>query len=330
MTAVIESTYGDPKGATAIAELESSPTASARAAARPRSRRSSPRAPTARAPPSRRSPAAEPPASPRSTASWHAPPTTRRAGRLSTRWSQLTDPSAGPCSRMRRPRTGSTRATCCPRSPRSGGSGRPRSCATSPAAEHRAIEPRIAAVHALAASPQQLVELAGVGPRDVRHATILELSALPVATLIPAAQAQTTAAASGDLWRAVTRRARAAPEERPAALAALTAALPSAGDYERRYRIVDGLATIGDADALRRSRACSMGCPPTPNAPLSRRSPRWRSRSTRAPRRCPRSRSSRAIRIRACASPRSPRSRPRPPARQVHGTHPRAPMRSTT
>ncbi|HSN30248.1 MAG TPA: hypothetical protein VLT45_28365 [Kofleriaceae bacterium] len=118
-------------------------------------------------------------------------------------------------------------------------------------AEHVDIALRIAAVHALASAPPQLVEMAGVGPRELRHATILELSALPVATLVPAAQAQTSAAAAGDLWRAVTRRARTVAAERPAALAALAAALPAAGDYERRYRIVDGLATLGDADALR-------------------------------------------------------------------------------
>ena len=118
-------------------------------------------------------------------------------------------------------------------------------------AEHLDLPLRIAAVHAMASAPQQLVEMAGIGPRGLRHATIVELSALPVATLVPAAQAQTNAAAAGDLWRAVTRRARAVPDDRAPALAAFTAALPSAGDYERRYRIVDGLATLGDADALR-------------------------------------------------------------------------------
>ncbi|MBV8759378.1 MAG: HEAT repeat domain-containing protein [Deltaproteobacteria bacterium] len=119
------------------------------------------------------------------------------------------------------------------------------------ASDHVDVSLRIAAVHALASAPPQLVEMAGVGPRELRHATILELSSLPVATLVPAAQAQANAPAAGDLWRAVTRRARMTPDERAPALAALTAALPAAGDYERRYRIVDGLATLGDADALR-------------------------------------------------------------------------------
>jgi hypothetical protein len=117
--------------------------------------------------------------------------------------------------------------------------------------EGLSVEPRLAAIHALANQPAPLVELAGQGPREVRHATIVELTALPMATLVTAAQAASSDPAAGDLWRAVTRRARATPAERTTALAALTTALPAATDYERRYRIVDGLATLGDAAALR-------------------------------------------------------------------------------
>ena len=113
------------------------------------------------------------------------------------------------------------------------------------------LDARVAAVRGLAGQPAPLVELAGQGPRELRHETIAQLSALPVATLAPAAQAATSDSAAGDLWRAVTRRARSAPEERGPALAALAAALPAATDYERRYRLVDGLATLGDAPALR-------------------------------------------------------------------------------
>jgi hypothetical protein len=113
------------------------------------------------------------------------------------------------------------------------------------------LDARIAAVHALAGQGPQLIELAGQGPHDLRHQTIVELSALPVATLAPAAQAATADAAAGDLWRAVTRRARATPDERSPAITALSAALPGASDYERRYRLIDGLATIGDAAALK-------------------------------------------------------------------------------
>jgi hypothetical protein len=116
--------------------------------------------------------------------------------------------------------------------------------------EGLSIEPRLAAVHALANQPVQLVELAGQGPREVRHATIVELTAQPLKTLVTAAQAATSDPAAGDLWRAITRRARANADERATAVAALTFALPNATDYERRYRIVDGLATLGDAEAL--------------------------------------------------------------------------------
>jgi hypothetical protein len=112
------------------------------------------------------------------------------------------------------------------------------------------LDARIAAVHALAGQAQPLLELAGQGPHALRHETIVELTALPVATLAPAAQAATSESAAGDIWRAVTRRARATPDERPAAVAALSTALPGATDYERRYRIVDGLATLGDAAQL--------------------------------------------------------------------------------
>jgi hypothetical protein len=116
--------------------------------------------------------------------------------------------------------------------------------------EGLAVAPRLAAIHALAHQAAQLVELAGQGPREVRHATIVELTDLPMQTLIAAAQAASSEPAAGDLWRAITRHARATPADRDAALASLTAALPSATDYERRYRIVDGLATLGDAAAL--------------------------------------------------------------------------------
>jgi len=112
------------------------------------------------------------------------------------------------------------------------------------------LDARLAAVRGLAGQPAALVELAGQGARELRHETILQLSQLPVATLAPAARAATSDAAAGDLWRAVTRRAHATPDERAAAVPALAAALPSAADYERRYRLIDGLATLGDAANL--------------------------------------------------------------------------------
>ena len=111
------------------------------------------------------------------------------------------------------------------------------------------IDARIAAVRGLTGNP--LVELAGQGPRELRHETIVQLTALPVATLAPAAGAATSDAAAGDLWRAVTRRAHATPDERAPAVTALAAALATATDYERRYRLIDGLAALGDATNLR-------------------------------------------------------------------------------
>jgi hypothetical protein len=117
------------------------------------------------------------------------------------------------------------------------------------------VEARIAAVRALQPSIEKerelLVALAGRGPRELRQAVIEKLTDVPVATLAPLAQAQPKPAAAGDLWRAITRRAHATPAERAPALAALTAALPTANDYERRYRIVDGIAAVGDGVALR-------------------------------------------------------------------------------
>ncbi|NVB83754.1 MAG: hypothetical protein HOV81_35595 [Kofleriaceae bacterium] len=119
-----------------------------------------------------------------------------------------------------------------------------------------ALDARIAAVRALrpAATDKDrdaLIDLAGRGPRDLRIATIERLSELDTTTLGTAAQSSTSPQAAGDLWRALTRRAHAKPDERAPALSALTAALPTATDYERRYRIVDGIAAIGDEAALR-------------------------------------------------------------------------------
>jgi hypothetical protein len=116
------------------------------------------------------------------------------------------------------------------------------------------LEARVAAVRALQPSVDKerdlLVALAGRGPRELRQAVIEKLTDVPVATLAPLAQIQPKPTAAGDLWRAITRRAHARPDERAPARAALTAALPGATDYERRYRIVDGIAAVGDGAAL--------------------------------------------------------------------------------
>ncbi|MBL9014632.1 MAG: HEAT repeat domain-containing protein [Myxococcales bacterium] len=115
------------------------------------------------------------------------------------------------------------------------------------------MDARVAAVARIGVGPNELpllVDLAGKGQRPLRRAVIERLASAPVDALVERAAQQTRPTAAGDLWRAATRRARATPAERPAALAALLAALPSATDYERRYRLIDGLATLGDAAAI--------------------------------------------------------------------------------
>ncbi len=113
-----------------------------------------------------------------------------------------------------------------------------------------AIDVRIAAVKALTKSPAALVELAGSGPRALRRAEITALTRAPIETLVSAAHADTRPSGAGDLWRAVTERAHATVGDRPVALAAMLGELPASTDYERRYRLVDGVATLGDAAAL--------------------------------------------------------------------------------
>ena len=90
----------------------------------------------------------------------------------------------------------------------------------------------------------------GDGTRELRHAVTERLSAAPAASLLAAVATQGTAAAAGDLWRAMTRGVRQVPANRAPVLAAMLAALPAATDYERRYRLVDGIAALGDEAAL--------------------------------------------------------------------------------
>ena len=115
------------------------------------------------------------------------------------------------------------------------------------------LEARIAATGHLALDPAHLpllLDLAGHGHRELRRAVIDRLTQAPLDAVIERAAAASRPAESGDLWRAVTRHARAVPAERPAARAALVAALPAAADYERRYRLIDGIGAVGDAAAL--------------------------------------------------------------------------------
>ena len=127
------------------------------------------------------------------------------------------------------------------------------------------IAARLAAVRGLPLDDKglpRLLTLAGAGPADVRRAVIERLTLAPnVETLIDAARGANDAGAAGDVWRAVTRRARTQAADRPAALAAMTAALAGARDYDRRYRLVDGMATLGDAAALRQHETTLRGLP---------------------------------------------------------------------
>ncbi|MEO8704850.1 MAG: HEAT repeat domain-containing protein [Kofleriaceae bacterium] len=126
-----------------------------------------------------------------------------------------------------------------------------------------AVELRVAAAHRLAPATafDALVSLAGSGPRELRHEVIERMSPSPLDPLVAAATAATTAATAGDLWRAATRGARVNQAARPAVVAAMLAALPSAADYERRYRLIDGIANHGDAAALASLAAFLRGLP---------------------------------------------------------------------
>ena len=112
------------------------------------------------------------------------------------------------------------------------------------------LELRLEAVRHVQPSDAGLVELAGKGPRALRHAVIEQLAGAPVDTLVRSAQTRSEPTSAGDLWRAATRSARANPADRPAAAAAMTAALANATDYELRYRLIDGIASYGDDATL--------------------------------------------------------------------------------
>jgi len=125
------------------------------------------------------------------------------------------------------------------------------------------VEARIAAVRRLPATGKELgllAELAGTGSRELRRAVIDRLSEAAIPELVTTATSVTSAAAAGDLWRAITRGARDGAD-RDAALAAMASALDDASDYERRYRLVDGIATLGDKAALARLAAFLRALP---------------------------------------------------------------------
>jgi hypothetical protein len=109
-----------------------------------------------------------------------------------------------------------------------------------------------------------LVELVGAGGAELRRAVIDQLSLAPAAALVAAVATQGQAQAAGDLWRAMTRSVRHTPANRGPVLAAMLAALPAATDYERRYRLVDGVAALGDAAALQTLDAMLRALPAAP------------------------------------------------------------------
>ncbi len=133
----------------------------------------------------------------------------------------------------------------------------------------RELDARVAAASRMSvtgAGFQLLVDLAGSGPRELRRAVIDRLGLAPLAPLITAATTQSNAATSGDLWRSITRRSRTTLDDRAAAVAAMSAALAMATDYERRYRLVDGLGALGDAGALNALEAVLRGMPASAEA----------------------------------------------------------------
>jgi hypothetical protein len=115
------------------------------------------------------------------------------------------------------------------------------------------LEIRIAAAERITpagAGFTALVDLAGRGPRELRHAVIERLASAQLDQLLQSATTHSVAPAAGDLWRAVTRGVRSDPSRRADVVAAMAAALAVATDYERQYRLIDGIASHGDAAAL--------------------------------------------------------------------------------
>lgn len=127
------------------------------------------------------------------------------------------------------------------------------------------VEARIAAVGKLRGGDPAvlplLLELAGTGPQALRRAVIDQLASASVDALVQAAAREVDAPVAGDVWRALTRKARGDASLASGVLPAMLAALPGAADYERRYRLVDGIATLGDAPAMATLAAYLRGLP---------------------------------------------------------------------
>ena len=183
VTVVIESTYGSVRAARPRSQSSRcSRTASVRAAARQRSRTRSRPATMASRPRREHSRGAARPASRRSMASSrrHDPPARGAARRRAASRRTIRPPVRS--SRTRSRRAGSTIRSCTRRSQHSAHSATPASywrwspaiCRSTPRSPRCARSPR---------TGDQLVELAGGGPREVRHAVIELLTGIAMATL---------------------------------------------------------------------------------------------------------------------------------------------------
>ncbi len=105
---------------------------------------------------------------------------------------------------------------------------------------------RIAAATALATIDRAaLIALVGRGRPTFRAALARLIVPLGAPALVAAAQAGADELVRADLWRAVALAVT--PADRAATAAAMRAALDAAGDrYELRYRLIAGLAALGD------------------------------------------------------------------------------------
>jgi hypothetical protein len=112
---------------------------------------------------------------------------------------------------------------------------------------------RAAAITALSASEaddrQRLERLLGIGTFTTRRAVMRKLSELPTEDLIDMARAKLDARAASDLWESAILSARTEAQH-AGLLQAMLVELPAAADYERRYRLISGIASLGSPTEL--------------------------------------------------------------------------------
>jgi hypothetical protein len=269
LTVVLESTYGPPHGTTAIAELAAlAPDERARGGEAVLARAIAERdegAPTAASALARRGAAA---ATALAAELAHASaPAARR--RLVAALAKVTDPAAGPALAraaeagwVAGPDLRDVIAAL-------GRGGHVASLLALAARDALAPAVRVEAARQLrptGSGLEALIALAGRGPTALRREVIERLAAAPAPALMAAASGPAGPAAAGDVWRALTRHARAHAAARPAAVAAMRAAWDSTDDYELRYRLVDGIAAHGDPADLAELAARLRALPAGPDA----------------------------------------------------------------